>query len=82
MLNWTEILARQERYRDLVRRAEKRRFIRQMLAGHERHNRFHDRALTWLGLRLVVWGQRLQERYNDISKETHVPHRELNAVSR
>ena len=77
MLDWTEILARQERYRDLSRRAEKRRLIRQVLAGHERHNHLYDRALTWLGRRMVMWGQRLQERYNDFSKETHVPHCEL-----
>ena len=57
-------LIHQERYKDLLREAERYRLVRQALAGRERRDRFHCRALTWLGRRLVAWGWRLQERYS------------------
>jgi hypothetical protein len=53
-----------ERYKDLLREAERYRLIRPALAGREKRDRFHCRALTWLGRRLVAWGWRLQERYS------------------
>ena len=56
-------LVYREHYKDLLREAEKARLVRQMQAGQESRERFHRRALTWLGRRLVVWGWRLQERY-------------------
>jgi len=63
MSGWSDILARQERYADLRREAERERLVRQVLAGRDTRNRFARQALTWLGQRLVTWGCHLQERY-------------------
>jgi len=67
MLSYTDFLASQEHYKDLRREVERYRLIRQVLAGRERRDRFHCRALTWLGRRLVAWGWRLQERYSAVA---------------
>ncbi len=64
MLSYTDFVAYEEYYKDLRREIERYRLVRQVLAGRERRDRFHCRALTWLGRRLVAWGWRLQERYN------------------
>ena len=56
-------LVYREHYKDLLREAEKARFVRQVRAGQEGRNHFYYWPLTWLGRRLVVWGWRLQERY-------------------
>lgn len=61
--NERDSLVHRERYKDLLREAEKARLVRQARAGQERRDRFYRRPLTWLGVRLVVWGWRLQERY-------------------
>jgi len=53
----------QERYKDLLREAERYRLVQQALAGRERRHPFYYRALTWLGCQLVAWGWHLQERY-------------------
>jgi hypothetical protein len=63
-LNYRDALVYQEHYKDLLHEAERYRLVRQALAGRERHERFHRRALTCLGRRLVAWGWRLQERYS------------------
>jgi len=66
-LSERDSLIHQERYKDLLREAERARLVRQMQAGQERRNHFYHRALTWLGSRLVVWGWRLQERYGAVT---------------
>ena len=53
-----------ERNRDLLRQAERYRFVRQAWPARHWHGRFHCRVLIWLGQRLVDWGRRLQERYD------------------
>ena len=63
MLDWTDVLANQERFKDMEREAQRYRFVQQALAGRERHSRLYHRTLTWLGQRLIVWGGYLQERY-------------------
>ncbi|TKJ30016.1 MAG: hypothetical protein CEE40_06305 [Chloroflexi bacterium B3_Chlor] len=63
MLGWRDIVAQQERYKDLLREAERHRLVLHELALHERKNRFGCRAMAWLGRALVAWGWRLQERY-------------------
>ena len=63
-LSGRDFLVYREHYKDLLREAERNRLIRQVLAGRESCDRFHCRALTWLGCRLVAWGWRLQERYS------------------
>lgn len=62
-LSERELLVHRERYKDLLREAERVRLVRQMQAGREGRERFHRSALTWLGGRLVAWGWGLQERY-------------------
>ena len=63
MISWSQVMAQQERRKDLLREADRERIIRQALAGRDRRNHFYCQALTWLGDRLVTWGSRLQERY-------------------
>jgi hypothetical protein len=58
--NELDVLAYRERYKDLVREAEKARLVRQIRAERERQSPTSGRLLTWLGRRLVVWGWRLQ----------------------
>ena len=64
MLNWYEVLAQEERNRDLLREAEKHRLVRQALAGRKARADIHCRALSWLGRHLVGWGCALQARYS------------------
>jgi hypothetical protein len=63
MLSWSDILAQQERYRDLRREADRYRLVRLALEASPRRRHFHCRAMGWLGRLLVGWGWRLQERY-------------------
>ena len=67
MFNWYDVLVHQERCKDMMREAGQYRFMRQVLAGLTRRERFHCRALRWLGRRLVAWGVRLQERYGAVA---------------
>ena len=60
--NGLEYLAYQERYRDLLREADKVRLASQAQKGQKRGNRF-SRVLIWLGRRQGVWGRSLEERY-------------------
>jgi hypothetical protein len=73
MLSWTDIVARQERYTDLLHEAETERLVRQVTGRHPRHGRFYRRALSWLGHHLVTWGCRLQERYGAAAAAVHAP---------
>ena len=52
-----------DRMRERLQKAERKRLIRQGLAGGNGPNRFHRRALAGLGHRLVTWGCRLEGRY-------------------
>ena len=63
MISWNDYLVKQERYQDLLREAERQRLVRRVLAGRQRRQRAHCRAMNWLGRRMVAWGQRLQEHY-------------------
>jgi hypothetical protein len=62
-VNWHDGVAGGERYKDLLREAERDRLVREKLAGRGGNAGFYCRALIWLGSRLVAWGWRLQERY-------------------
>ena len=73
MLSWTDVVARQERYADLLREAESERLARQVMARGRTHGRFHRRALGWMGHHLVTWGCRLQERYGAAAAAVHAP---------
>jgi hypothetical protein len=63
MLSHKELLLQRLYYEESLRQAEKDRLVRQVLAARRSDNRRHHRALGWIGSRLVVWGQGLQERY-------------------
>jgi hypothetical protein len=62
MLGWSGVLAQQERYRELLREAERNHLAVHELALQERSSRWHRRAIAWLGRTLVAWGWRLQDR--------------------
>ncbi len=63
MIDWLGLMDRQERYKEILREAERDRLVQQVLAGRERRDRFYRPALAWLGCRLVEWGKSLQQRY-------------------
>jgi len=63
MLGHNDILIQEERSRELLRQAEHERLLRQILGSRNQQHRLYRRALSWLGSRMVDWGQGLQERY-------------------
>ena len=69
MFDWGEVVIQQERHQDFLLEAERLRLIRQALAGHEKRDGVHRRALTWLGGQLVTWGCILESRYG-VTAET------------
>ena len=65
MITWKNILVETERRRDKRARAEKERFIRQVvLRRNSPPTRSYQRWLAHLGAQLVTWGCRLQARYD------------------
>ena len=65
MLSYQQILMMQKKHsRELLRQAEQERFMRRILESRNQNNRLHGQALSWLGRRMVAWGQDLQERYS------------------
>jgi len=52
------------RQQDLMRAAQQDRLARQVLAHSNGRYDAYDRALAWLGQRLIVWGWQLQQRHN------------------
>jgi hypothetical protein len=64
MLGHKELLMQRLYYEESLRQAEKERLLRRVLAERGSGKRRHHRALGWLGSRLAVWGQDLQERYS------------------
>jgi hypothetical protein len=63
MLSHKELLMQHLYYEESLRRAEKERLLRRILAERRSDKRRYHRALRWLGSRLVAWGHGLQERY-------------------
>ena len=53
----------QERYKDLLREAERHRLVQESFPDRRKRNHPSHRVLSWLGRRLVAWGQHLQERF-------------------
>jgi hypothetical protein len=80
-VNWIEVLAHQERHKDILRKAERERLVRQALAAREKRERFYGPALIWLGRRLVAWGGLLQERYGAASRGLRASACQSNPVS-
>jgi hypothetical protein len=63
LYGWTELMVHEARRADLLREAAHERMVRQALAGRKKRDRLTDRALAWLGERMLAWGGRLQARY-------------------
>lgn len=63
MFSWFDVLIHQEHNKDLLREAERYRFLHRALTERSRRQRSYCRVLNWLGHWLVAWGCRLQERY-------------------
>ena len=59
-----DYLAQKEYYRDQMRHAKKYRLVQEALAGRSHSTRFYSITLTWLGQRLISWGETLQEQYD------------------
>jgi hypothetical protein len=49
-----------ERHRDLLRQAERNRLIKAVQQQHATDRRRSRTITTWLGVKLVTWGIRLQ----------------------
>jgi hypothetical protein len=58
-----ELAYQDERRKDMMRKAEKRRLVKAILAARPRPNRFYAPVLVGLGRLLTGWGLRLQARY-------------------
>ena len=63
MIGLVNLLAEEERRKDMMREAERQRLIRAIKAARPRPKRFYDRLLAGLGRSLTGWGVRLQARY-------------------
>lgn len=66
-LGLDELLMEQHK-KDVARKVERDRLIRQARARHDREDGLHRQALTWLGCRLIAWGRRLQGRYDPVAE--------------
>jgi hypothetical protein len=66
MIGLVNVLAEEERRKDMMREAEKQRLIRAVKAAQPRPTRFYDRLLASLGRLLTGWGVRLQARYGPV----------------
>lgn len=67
MMTWRDYWIARERHEDTLRRVEQARLIRQIVRSQRRMPGNLDRALAWLGCRLVAWGINLQARYSAVS---------------
>ena len=61
-----ELAYQEERRKDLMREAERRRLVKAVVAAQPKPNRFYDPLLAGLGCLLTGWGLRLQARYGGI----------------
>lgn len=74
MMSWRDYWIARERYEDLLRHAQHERLIRHIIRSRRTKPGILDRALAWLGRRLVAWGIRLQARYRPVSIRLPEPH--------
>jgi hypothetical protein len=61
---FTAFLIRKEQTKDWLREVEKDRLVRLALSGQPDQAHFYCRLLSFVGEQMVVWGRRLQERYD------------------
>jgi hypothetical protein len=60
MLSYTDLLARQEHYKDLLQAAEHERLIRATGLRQPGNQRLHRKVAGWIGAQMVSWGWKLQ----------------------
>jgi hypothetical protein len=60
----------QERYRGLLREAEQQRRVAEAI-GSRTPSRRSSKLLVWLGHQFIVWGTRLQARYQAAPVGSH-----------
>jgi hypothetical protein len=60
MVSYTDVLVRQEHYKDLLQEAKRERLIR--AAGLRQHGnwKLHRKVADWIGAQMVRWGYELQ----------------------
>ena len=61
MLSDTDLLARQEHYKELLREAEHERLIRAAELRQLGNWRLHQKVADWIGEQMVSWGHKLQD---------------------
>lgn len=66
MISLVDLLAGEERRKDMMREAERRRLVKAVMSAQPKPKRFYDRLLAGLGRSLTGWGVRLQARYGAI----------------
>jgi hypothetical protein len=62
-LNWDIYTIAQQHHEAMLLEREKNQGIRHALTHSGKYRDLYDRAIAWLGRRLIVWGGRLQERH-------------------
>ena len=60
MLRYTDFLAYQEHYKDLLREVEQERLIRAAGLRHSGNWRLHRKVADWIGAQMARWGWKLQ----------------------
>lgn len=60
MLRYTDLLAYQEHYKDLLQEVERERLIRAGGLRHSANWKLPRRVADWIGAQMVSWGYKLQ----------------------
>ena len=60
MLSYTDFLAYQEHYKELLREVEHERLIRAAELRQLGNWRLHQKVADWIGAQMVSWGRKLQ----------------------
>lgn len=64
MISLKDILFAEERRKDIIYEAERRRLVKAVLAAQSKPHRLYGHFLASLGRSLTDWGLRLQARYS------------------
>lgn len=67
MVTWKDLLVEEQRRRDQIAKAAQIRNERHVLRPAQRQPSPYQRLLVGIGERLVVWGYRLQARYEGLA---------------
>jgi hypothetical protein len=61
MIDWMDVMAKQQYRKEREQEAEHSRLVREALAARKPHPRLFHRLLSALGKQLVEWGWHLQQ---------------------